>query len=66
MKTEKNPRIGQYVYDTYYGKKRKVQAISDNGKLYFIGSEHEPVFRNEFIFPLPKNINQFKTTKLCL
>jgi hypothetical protein len=23
--------------------------------LYFIGSEHEPVFRNEFIFPLPKN-----------
>ena len=55
MKTEKNPRVGQYVYDTYYGKKRKVQAISDNNKLFFIGSEHEPVFRDEFIFPLPKN-----------
>ena len=55
---EKNPRIGQYVYDTYYGKKRKVQATS--GKLYFIGSTHEPVFRDEFIFPLPK---QNKKTK---
>ena len=51
---EKNPSIGQFVYDTYYCKKRKVQAISDNNKLYFIGSEHEPVFRDEFIFPLPK------------
>ena len=50
----KNPRAGQFVYDVYSCKKRKVQAISDNGKLYFIGSEHEPVFRNEFIFPLPK------------
>jgi intracellular sulfur oxidation DsrE/DsrF family protein len=52
-KENKNPRVGQFVYDVYYCKRRKVQAIS--GKLYFIGSEHEPVFRNEFIFPLPKN-----------
>ena len=52
-KIEKNPRIGQFVYDTYYCKRRKVYAIS--GKLYFIGSEHEPVFRDEFIYPLPKN-----------
>lgn len=52
-KIEKNPSIGQFVFDTYYCRKRKVYAISDN-KLYFIGSEHEPVFRNEFIFPLPK------------
>ena len=62
MKTlnEKKPRTGQFVFDPYFCKKRKVQAIS--GKLYFIGSEHEPVFRNEFIFPLPeKNCKkQFK------
>ncbi len=51
-KENKNPRIGQFVYDVYSCKKKKVQAIS--GKLYFIGSEHEPVFRDEFIFPLPK------------
>lgn len=54
MKTaenEKTPRVGQFVWDTYYHKKRKVQAIS--GKLYFIGKEHEPVFRKDFIFPLP-------------
>lgn len=51
-KENKNPRIGQFVYDVYSCKKKKVQAISC--KLYFIGSEHEPVFRNEFIFPLPK------------
>ena len=52
-KENKNPCVGQFVYDTYYGKKKKVQAISS--KLYFIGSEQEPVFRDEFIFPLPKN-----------
>ena len=57
-KENKNPRIGQFVYDMYFCKKRKVQAIS--GKLYFIGSTHEPVFRDEFIFPLPK---QNKKTK---
>ena len=57
-KENKNPRAGQFVYDVYSCKKRKVQAIS--GKLYFIGSEQEPVFRNEFIFPLPK---QNKKTK---
>ena len=49
---EKNPNVGQFVYDTYYCRRRKVHAIS--GKLYFIGPQHEPVFRNEFIFPLPK------------
>ena len=57
-KENKNPRIGQFVYDVYSCKKKKVQAIS--GKLYFIGSEQEPVFRDEFIFPLPK---QNKKTK---
>lgn len=57
-KENKNPRAGQFVYDVYSCKKRKVQAIS--GKLYFIGSEQEPVFRDEFIFPLPK---QNKKTK---
>ena len=56
-KENKNPRAGQFVYDMYYRKKRKVQAVSDNNKLYFIGSEQEPVFRDEFIFPLPKKKN---------
>ena len=51
-KIGKNPSIGQFVFDVYCCKRRKVQGIS--GKLYFIGSEHEPVFRDEFIFPLPK------------
>ncbi len=59
MKTEneKNPSVGQFVYDTYSRKKMKVHAISDN-KIFFIGSEHEPVFRDEFIFPLPKKIKK--------
>ena len=57
-KENKNPRAGQFVYDVYSCKKKKVQATS--GKLYFIGSEQEPVFRDEFIFPLPK---QNKKTK---
>ena len=52
-KENKNPSIGQFVFDVYCCKRRKVQGIS--GKLYFIGNQHEPVFRNEFIFPLPKN-----------
>lgn len=47
------PSIGQYVYDTYYNVKRQVKAIS--GELYFIGSDHEPLRRHEFIFPLPRN-----------
>mgnify|MGYP001045167450 FL=1 len=51
-KIGKNPSIGQFVFDVYCRKRRKVQGIS--GKLYFIGAEQEPVFRDEFIFPLPK------------
>jgi hypothetical protein len=46
-----NPTIGQYVFDIYYNRKTKVTGIA-NG-LYFIGHEHEPVHRHEFIFPLP-------------
>lgn len=49
MKT--NPKIGQFVYDPYEKRKRKVKGIG-NG-LYYIGSDHEPMHRHEFFFPLP-------------
>lgn len=48
----KTPAIGQYVYDIHYNRKTKVTGIA-NG-LYFIGPDHEPVRRHEFIFPLPR------------
>lgn len=55
MSKEKNPKKGQFVWDKHYKQKKKVQAVPKNGNnLYFIGSDHEPVRRNEFIFPLPK------------
>jgi len=51
----KNPKKGQFVYDKYYKTKKKVMAVPKHGNnLYFIGSDHEPVSRNEFIYPLPK------------
>jgi len=53
---ETNPKIGQYVWDIYYNRKTRITGIS-NG-LYFVGSEHEPVHRKEFIFPLPKQSNK--------
>ncbi|GAB6121020.1 hypothetical protein [Dysgonomonas termitidis] len=46
------PVIGQYVFDTYYNCKKQVKGIA-NG-LFYIGSDHEPVHRHEFIFPLPR------------
>jgi|GEM_PF-1035823 len=46
------PSIGQYVFDTYYNCKKQVKGIA-NG-LFYIGSDHEPVRRHEFIFPLPR------------
>ena len=49
----KNPKVGQFVWDKHEGKKRKVMAVPNkNNNLYFIGAEHEPVRRNEFVFPL--------------
>ena len=52
--TQANPRKGQYVYDPYYKMRRKVMAVPMNGNnLYFIGKEHEPMARDEFIYPLP-------------
>ncbi|MDR0207019.1 MAG: hypothetical protein LBI45_07180 [Bacteroidales bacterium] len=52
---QKNPKIGQFVFDIHYKKKRKIMAVPKNeNDLFFIGSEHEPVRRNEFIYPLPK------------
>jgi hypothetical protein len=51
----KNPEIGEFVFDKYYQKKRKVVGIPFNGNnLYYLGSDHEPVSRNEFTYPLPK------------
>ena len=50
---KRNPKIGQFVYDPYYKIRRKVQAITCEGRLYFIGAEREPVSRDEFFFPLP-------------
>ena len=56
--TAKNPKVGQFVFDKHYQKKRKVIAIHKNGNdLYFIGQEHEPVRRHEFLFPCPKTID---------
>ena len=46
-----NPKVGQYVFDYVECKKVKVMAIKDC--LYFVGKDREPLFRNEFIFPLP-------------
>ena len=54
-KVVKNPKVGQFVFDKHYKKKRKVMAVPMHGNnLYFIGEDHEPVSRSEFIFPLPK------------
>lgn len=47
------PSIGQYVFDIYYNVKKQVKAIQ--GELFFIGSDREPVRRNEFVYPLPRN-----------
>lgn len=50
-----NPKKGQFVWDKHDKCKKKVQSIPRNGNnLYFIGAEHEPVKRSEFIFPIPK------------
>lgn len=50
----KNPKQGQYVWDTHYKCRRMVMSVPRDDKgLYFIGVDHEPVRRNEFIFPLP-------------
>jgi len=51
----KNPKVGEFVFDKYYKKRRKVMAVPRNGNnLYFIGTDHEPVRRNKFTYPLPK------------
>ncbi len=49
---KKNPKVGQFVWDKYNQQKKKVHSIQ--GSLYFIGADHEPVRREEFVFPLPK------------
>ncbi len=46
-----NPKVGDYVYDIYYRKRRMVMGISS--ELFFIGTEREPVRRHEFVYPLP-------------
>lgn len=51
MAAKLNPEVGQFVYDPYYKQRKKVQGIG-NG-LFYIGSDHEPVSRHEFFFPLP-------------
>jgi len=54
-KVNRTPKVGEFVFDKYYKKKRKVMAVPMHGNnLYFIGEDHEPVSRSEFIFPLPK------------
>ena len=53
MNSAINPKVGQYVFDYVGFKKVKVMAIKDC--LYFVGKDREPLFRNEFIFPLPSN-----------
>ena len=50
-----NPKKGQFVFDEYSNTKKKIQEVPKNGNdLYFIGKDHEPVRRNEFVFPVPK------------
>ncbi len=46
-----NPKVGNYVYDIYYRKRRMVMGVSSG--LFFIGTGREPVRRHEFIYPLP-------------
>lgn len=52
-----NPKVGKFVYDFYECKKVKVTAI--NGSLYFVGKNREPLFRNEFIYPLPSKSTNY-------
>lgn len=49
-----NPKPGQYVWDKYYKRKVMVHGANTRDDLYFVGPDHEPVRRNEFVFPLPK------------
>ena len=49
MKTEtQNPNKGNFVLDKSDFKLKKVHSI--HGEIYFIGKDHEPTKRNEFIF----------------
>lgn len=50
------PKAGKYVFDIHENRRRKLQSVKEGGKLFLIGSEREPVYRNEFIFPLPKYV----------
>ncbi|MDR1627644.1 MAG: hypothetical protein LBR79_02580 [Oscillospiraceae bacterium] len=52
----KNPKVGQYVFDIHYQRRRKVMGVpKGTNTLYYIGEDHDPVYRYEFLFPLPKN-----------
>ncbi len=49
-----NPKVGEYVFDTYYKKKKKVMSISSGANpLYFLGADREPNSRKDFTFPIP-------------
>ena len=47
----KDPKKGQFVFDKY--SKRRTMVVGISGGLFFVGSDHEPIKRDEFIFPLP-------------
>ena len=49
MKTEiQNPKKGNSVLDKYDLKLKQINSIY--GEIYFIGKDHKPTKRNEFIF----------------
>ena len=58
MNNSVNPEVGKFVYDFDDCKKVKVTAIK--GRLYFVGKHRDPLFRNEFIYPLPSKSKKIK------
>ena len=43
-----NPKKGNFVLDKNDGKLKEIHSIY--GEIYFIGKDHEPTKRNEFVF----------------
>ena len=58
MSNSVNPEVGKFVYDFDAGKKVEITAIE--GNLYFVGKDRDPLFRDEFIFPLPSQSKKIK------
>ena len=58
MNNSVDPKVGEFVFDFEECKKVKITAIK--GRLYFVGKDRDPLFRNEFIYPLPSNQKNIK------